>query len=588
LNTAAPNGEEGGDTDRNSNRNVNSNLDTSTAVNKGTGARTSTVTGTTASETNAESLSTFSRRKCVRSLFDCALFAVGSFAGTKEASANLVQFPVTYDLRNTYHIMRAGESILDQEDIMSTNPLFLTNREDALSPNGIQQVSNACAELAARDINPSVVKYSLAAKSMDTANLIASELMVGRNRLIPEYTFMDPRGVGVWDRMPLSTTEEAIWAMDVSEAGKEGKGARPPPHDDGTPNETLSEQVIKLRQLMSVLETQFSGDTIMLIFGEGTSPALLMAVMAGLPLNRVHELNLAPGEIRYDIQRVDNILNMVQDGPSSLYLEKIDRGHEQLKVMREQLEKDREEELAAAAKRIGQKPSNDDKISNNAVVKVVERERKNRKEVGSSLQKKREESHADAAAAKRAAAAERAAAAAKRVDANPTPASEVSSLDQGVSNILPLAGLGIVSFMASQSKSVGIEEKDEVVLPRDVTKGNSKGATVEVEFEGHHDSLKLLQDPKKEGVPLEAAPELQRMEDLISKAPFGIPEMSEQQDASSIPKEIFGGFDQALDDSSSSKEAKLEKAKVAMEDYLEEDDGGSDWLSLMANIVDED
>ena len=107
LNTAAPNGEEG------------------TAVNKGTGARTSTVTGTTASETNAESLSTFSRRKCVRSLFDCALFAVGSFAGTKEASANLVQFPVTYDLRNTYHIMRAGESILDQEDIMSTNPLFL-------------------------------------------------------------------------------------------------------------------------------------------------------------------------------------------------------------------------------------------------------------------------------------------------------------------------------------------------------------------------------------------------------------------------------------------------------------------------------
>ena len=47
-----------------------------------------------------------------------------------------------------------------------------------MSPNGIEQVSNACAELAARDINPSVVKYSLAAKSIDTANLIASKLMV--------------------------------------------------------------------------------------------------------------------------------------------------------------------------------------------------------------------------------------------------------------------------------------------------------------------------------------------------------------------------------------------------------------------------
>ena len=119
LRNATPNGEEGGDTDR------DSHLETNTAVNKGTCAVTGT-TGTTGSETNADlSLSTFSRRKCVRSIFDCALFAVGSFAGTKEASANLVQFPVTYDMMNTYHVMRAGESILDQQDIISTNQLFL-------------------------------------------------------------------------------------------------------------------------------------------------------------------------------------------------------------------------------------------------------------------------------------------------------------------------------------------------------------------------------------------------------------------------------------------------------------------------------
>jgi len=34
---------------------------------------------------------------------------------------------------------------------------------------------------------------------------------------------MDPRGIGAWNMSPLSTTEEAIWAMDKDEAGDEGR-----------------------------------------------------------------------------------------------------------------------------------------------------------------------------------------------------------------------------------------------------------------------------------------------------------------------------------------------------------------------------
>ena len=41
------------------------------------------------------------------------------------ASAGLVFFPCTDRLLNTYHIMRAGESLLETQDILSTNPLFL-------------------------------------------------------------------------------------------------------------------------------------------------------------------------------------------------------------------------------------------------------------------------------------------------------------------------------------------------------------------------------------------------------------------------------------------------------------------------------
>lgn len=97
---------------------------------------------------------------------------------TQKADAGLVQFPCDYKLMNTYHLMRAGESMLESQDILSTNPLFLTNREDALSAVGKEQVEAACRDMANLDINPSVVKYSLAAKAIDTADMIASQLQV--------------------------------------------------------------------------------------------------------------------------------------------------------------------------------------------------------------------------------------------------------------------------------------------------------------------------------------------------------------------------------------------------------------------------
>ena len=137
----------------------------------------------------------------------------------------LVQFPCTEpgDLANTYHMMRAGESLLEAEDVLSTNPLFLTNRDDALSELGTSQVEEACNMMMTNGINPSVVKYSLASKCIDAANIVATKMMVGRNRIVPEFTFMDPRGAGLWDGMPLASTEAAIWAMDAAEAGDEGR-----------------------------------------------------------------------------------------------------------------------------------------------------------------------------------------------------------------------------------------------------------------------------------------------------------------------------------------------------------------------------
>ena len=135
----------------------------------------------------------------------------------------LVQFPCREPFMNTYHFMRAGQNLMEADDIWSTNPLFLTNREAALSSEGVKQVEAASQVLKEQDIVPSVIRYSLAASAMDTADILGSELQVGRNRLVPEFNFMDPRAVGRWDMLPLSSTEAAVWAMDADEAGAEGR-----------------------------------------------------------------------------------------------------------------------------------------------------------------------------------------------------------------------------------------------------------------------------------------------------------------------------------------------------------------------------
>ena len=182
-------------------------------------------------------------------------FVTVTFIGTRDvtpaAARGLVQFPCTKPLGNTYHFLRAGTTLLEQEDIWSTNPLFLTNREAALSDKGIAQIQAVCDKLEQAQINPSVIKYSFAASSMDTATIVADRLKVGQNKVVPEFNFMDPRAIGKWDMMSTSEILPAVIAMDDSQAGKDGAGGRPPANDDGTPNETLADNSVRLTQLMS-------------------------------------------------------------------------------------------------------------------------------------------------------------------------------------------------------------------------------------------------------------------------------------------------------------------------------------------------
>ena len=83
-----------------------------------------------------------------------------------------------------------------------------------------------------------------------------------------------------------------------------------------------------------VMETQYSGDTVLLVFPDGTGPALLSAMIAGIPYNRVHELNYGPAEVRLDIT-MDSTKALLKSGAlTEDYKTILAEGRQELKRLR--------------------------------------------------------------------------------------------------------------------------------------------------------------------------------------------------------------------------------------------------------------
>ena len=477
-----------------------------------------------------------------------------SIFNTRDHQANamgLVQFPCSEGvLKNKYHLMRAGQSGLEEQNILSTNPLFLTNTEDGLTALGRMQVEEACSQLIANDINPSVVKYSLASKCIDTANIVANTLLVGRNRIVPEFTFMDPRGAGYWNGQNLEQTEAALFALDNAEAGKDGTGGRPPPTEDGTANETLWDQVIRLRQLMSVLETQYSGDDILLIFPDGTSPALLSCLIAGVDLRDVHAFNFEPGEVRIDVTMKSTMQSYAARKTAPQYTQTLEMGKEQLAKLRKEqtvLAQAREEpsQLLVPSK-APSSPSQQKFVANDML--------KEQSGIEDSIAKRRED------AMKR-----------RQAYVNDSLKRSQEVKDDVVdypkfSDYMPVASLGAIASMAmwKPPREDDLEPAGEVVvkeaaLAPNVAYTNSTGSTTSV----HENKPDVA---TKSALPLVSPAVTQEVPIFLTEEAG--PNVFEE-------KPVL------------SKEDKINAANRAMEEYLEQDDGGDDWLLSLRDIMDE-
>ncbi|XP_062217678.1 uncharacterized protein LOC133917855 isoform X2 [Phragmites australis] len=190
-------------------------------------------------------------------------------------------------LANRYFLVRAGESVYEGQGLLRTNPVCKTSVDSGLSPAGLRQAARAALELgrlgACEDdcwIWPSITQ-----RAYQAAEIIAAANGVNRS-------FLDARGLGAFEGKSLDALPEVYASDNIS------PDMKPPPISDGTPNESVADVFVRVTQLMSILETQYSGETVVIVSPDSDNLSILQAGLIGLDFRRHSSLFFQPGEVR--------------------------------------------------------------------------------------------------------------------------------------------------------------------------------------------------------------------------------------------------------------------------------------------------
>ncbi|KAK7265698.1 hypothetical protein RJT34_33321 [Clitoria ternatea] len=198
-------------------------------------------------------------------------------------------------LTNRYFLVRAGESEFESMGVINTNPVTKTSVDSGLSERGKKQAIKAAfdlKEMRACD-NNCWIWPAITQRAYQTAEIIAAVNGVTRSYIVPEYSFLDARGLGAYEGKKLESVSEVYASDGIS------PNIKPPPIGDGTPNESVADVFVRVTQLMSILETQYSGDTVVIVSPDSDNLTILLAGLIGLDLRRHRELSFAPGEVRF-------------------------------------------------------------------------------------------------------------------------------------------------------------------------------------------------------------------------------------------------------------------------------------------------
>jgi hypothetical protein len=331
------------------------------------------------------------------------------------------------------------------------------------------------------------------------------------------------------------------------------------------------------------LETQFQGDTVLLIFPDGATPALLSCMIAGIPFNKVHELEFAPGEVRLDLTMQSTLdfyeLRKREIDSSDEYQKTLEKGKAELQRLRSldpdqivnkkdmKIEKERLEIEEEQRQKNEERALREEREQQARLFRQQELER-----IQTQGRIKRQED----------------------IEADRMRRSEnLSSSPESSEKTMPLAFGGVVSAAVL---AVVATDSSEIAEPASVTVANAvvldRNETGPVEQDA---SVREKAEPASATVTNAVVLDRNETGAVEQDALVEAPEQNETTLPSSLPDVSLPVSDATISTGESlyssqpmNIEDKKKVAETAMQDYLDRDDGGEDWLTVMGQLMDED
>jgi len=201
-----------------------------------------------------------------------------------------VHFPPKEPLTNRYWLLRSGESVQDLQGLVSTNPVDKLSFK--LTPRGRLEAEKAAETLRALGADNPHIWFSTYNDASETAHIIGDKLHVGHDRRMPEYTYLDARGLGLFQG-----TAKEFAAAEIAKIDARDPSERPPETVDGTPNESVQDVAVRVQQMVSIIETLTTSEDVLIVAPDSQVLSIWQAAIAGAPLGGHTAFSLAPGQV---------------------------------------------------------------------------------------------------------------------------------------------------------------------------------------------------------------------------------------------------------------------------------------------------
>lgn len=139
---------------------------------------------------------------------------------------------------------------------------------------GREQAIHAAQEIMKTDYLPTFIWTSNTERAYETAAIIAKEIGLGQNRIVPEYSFLDARAAGIFEGK-----DDSSWVQVHENDETFGTSYRPPPNTDGTPTESVADVLVRSNQLVSTIESMYSGENVIIVAPDSDNLSILSAAL---------------------------------------------------------------------------------------------------------------------------------------------------------------------------------------------------------------------------------------------------------------------------------------------------------------------